>query len=96
MQHLGVLKNSLKRVRVLQIELEFESVGFLRRGENQSAWTKTRIFSHQGEMLVTLATISVAISSPAKYCSVTIRKKPPIKAVLSHGTIYFSKNCSNF
>ena len=28
-------------------------------------------------MLVALATISVAISSPAKYCSVTIRKKTP-------------------
>ena len=27
-QHLGVFKNSLKRVRVFQIELEFGSVGF--------------------------------------------------------------------
>ena len=27
-QHLGVLKNSLKRVRAFQIEFEFESVGF--------------------------------------------------------------------
>ena len=28
MEHLGVLINSLKRVRAFQIELEFESVGF--------------------------------------------------------------------
>ena len=27
-EHLGVLKNSLKRVRAFQIELEFGSVGF--------------------------------------------------------------------
>ena len=27
-EHLGVLKNSLKRVRVFQIELEFGSVSF--------------------------------------------------------------------
>ena len=28
MEHLGVLKNSLKRVRAFQIELEFGRVGF--------------------------------------------------------------------
>ena len=27
-EHLGIHKNSLKRVRAFQIELEFESVGF--------------------------------------------------------------------
>ena len=27
-EHLGVLKNSLKRVRAFQIELEFGSIGF--------------------------------------------------------------------
>jgi len=32
MEHLGVLKNWLKRFCVFQIELEFGSVGFLRRG----------------------------------------------------------------
>ena len=30
MEHLGVLKNSLKRVRAFQIELEFGRVGFYR------------------------------------------------------------------
>ena len=40
-EHLGVVKNSLKRVRAFQIELEFESVGFLRRGENRSTRRKT-------------------------------------------------------
>ena len=33
MKHLGVLENSLKYVSMFQIELEFGSVGFLRRGE---------------------------------------------------------------
>ena len=31
--HLGVLENSLKRVRAFQIELEFRSVGFEERGK---------------------------------------------------------------
>ena len=47
MEHLGVLKNSLKRVRVLQIELEFESVGFY-KGEE-----KTRVPGQKPEFLVT-------------------------------------------
>ena len=33
--------NSSKRVRAFLIELEFGSVGFLRRGENQSTRRKT-------------------------------------------------------
>ena len=42
MEHLGVLKNSLKRVREFQIELDFEGVAwFLRRGENRSTRRKT-------------------------------------------------------
>ena len=41
MERLGVLENSLKCVSVFQIELEFGSVGFLRRGENQSTQRKT-------------------------------------------------------
>ena len=32
-EDLGVLQNSMKRVYAFQIELEFESVGFLRGGE---------------------------------------------------------------
>ena len=34
-EHLGVVKNSLKRVRAFQIELEFESVGFKRKGKTE-------------------------------------------------------------
>ena len=41
MKHLGVLENSLKYVSMFQIELEFGSVGFLRRGENWSTQRKT-------------------------------------------------------
>ena len=33
MEHLGVLKNSLKRVRAFQIELDFGRVGFKDRGK---------------------------------------------------------------
>ena len=40
MDHLGVLKNSLKSVRAFQIELEFGSDVFLGRGENWSAGEK--------------------------------------------------------
>ena len=34
-EHLGVLKNSLKRVRAFQIELEFENVGFKGEGKTE-------------------------------------------------------------
>ena len=34
-EHLGVLKNSLKRVPAFQIELEFESVGFKGEGKTK-------------------------------------------------------------
>ena len=34
-EHLGVVKNSLKRVRAFQIELEFESVGFKGEGRTE-------------------------------------------------------------
>ena len=34
-EHLGVHNNSLKRVRALQIELEFGNVEFFRRGETE-------------------------------------------------------------
>ena len=46
-EHLGVFKNSLKRVRAFQIELEFENVGFYGEektgvpGENRSTRRKT-------------------------------------------------------
>ena len=40
-ENLGVHNNSLKRVRALQIELEFGNVGFFRRGENRSAQRKS-------------------------------------------------------
>ena len=33
MEHLGVLKNSLKRVHAFQIELEFGSAGFRGKGK---------------------------------------------------------------
>jgi len=32
-KHLGVLKNSLRCIRVLQIELEFKSAGFWGEGQ---------------------------------------------------------------
>ena len=35
-----MLNNSIKRVRALHIDLEFGSVGFVRRGENRSIWEK--------------------------------------------------------
>ena len=41
MEHLGVLKNSLKRVRAFQIELDFGRVGFIRTGENRNTRIKT-------------------------------------------------------
>ena len=44
-EHLGVLKNSLKRVRVFQIELEFGSVSFLGEGKTGvpgEKWRKER------------------------------------------------------
>ena len=34
-EHLGVLKNSLKRVPAFQMELEFESVGFKGKGKTK-------------------------------------------------------------
>ena len=34
MKHVGVLKDSFKRVRAFQIELECESVGFGGKGKN--------------------------------------------------------------
>ena len=41
MKHEGVLENSLKCVSAFQIELEFGSVCFFRRGENRSTQRKT-------------------------------------------------------
>ena len=44
-EHLGVLKNSLKRVRVFHIELEFGSVSFLGEGKTGvpgEKWRKER------------------------------------------------------
>ena len=42
MKHSGrVHKKTLKHVHAFQIELEFGSGGFLRKGENQSDWRKT-------------------------------------------------------
>ena len=55
MEHLGVLKNSLKRVRAFQIELEFGSVGFEGGGGGEPEYPEKHL-SEQGREPTTNST----------------------------------------